>query len=333
MAEFQFYYKGAYTYSMKFVLGSKSEDKREIIEKALRELNIKAEIESVEVDSGITDQPLDKEITLQGAKNRARNAKKANKGADFWVGLEGGLHDYGEGYHLVTYACLIDISGDEFVGNGAEIALPQAVSESVKNGAQFGQVVREYANEHEIDENLISREAPFVEAIQNAYCNYLMARGNLDYRQKTAAIVLNRQNQILLVQLQSYGENDWNIPGGELEESESPKQGLLRELEEELGTDKFEIVEKSAIKNQYDWPDFVVAKRLREHGTTYRGQQQIQFIIRFTGDESQIELQDEEIRKLKWVDYEDLKDNLNFPGQRENIEKVISNSSVHKLLK
>jgi len=316
---------------MKIVLGSKSEDKKEILKKAFKELHLKPVVESVEVDSEITDQPLDKETTHKGAVNRARNARKIKPNADLWVGLEGGLHDYGEGYHLVTIVCLIDQCGKEYLGNGTEIALPKTVSQRVKKGEQFGHAIREYAKDHKIDENLITREIPFAEAVQNAYANYLATKGSLEYRQKTAAIILNNQNQILLVQLQSYVENDWNIPGGGLEDGEKPEEGLLRELEEELGTSKFEIIEQSKIKNQYLWPDFVIAKRLREHGKTYKGQEQIQFILRFTGSENEIKLQDEEIRRHKWVDQKDLESHLNFPGQWDNIENVILSSNLRKL--
>lgn len=317
---------------MKFILGSASEVKKEILEKALQELYLKPDIEAVGADSEITDQPLDKDATLMGSKNRARNAKKGNPDADFWIGLEGGLHDYGEGYHLVTYACLLDSKENEFIGSGTEIALPQAVTQRVEKGELFGQAIREYAKSHAIDENLVSREVPFTQAIQNAYVNYLKATGKLTYRRKASAVVVNKQNKILLLQLQSYGENDWNIPGGGREVGETAEQNIKRELAEELGTDKFEILEKSEIVNKYDFPDFVIARLIREKKQYYKGQRQTQFIVRFTGDDKDIKPQEKEIRKYKWVEYKDLQSFLRFPGQWENVERVIKSTNKLKRL-
>jgi len=249
---------------MKIVLGSTSDKKKQILEKALQEFHLKPEIEAVEVETEITDQPLDKDTTLQGAQNRARNAKKFKPDVDFWLGLEGGLHDYGEGYHLVTCAILIDKSGNEYVGEGVEIHLPEIVSEEVKKGGWFGDAIRLFAKDHEIDENLITRETPFTEAIQNAYASYLIAKRDLVYRKKVNAVILNSKNQILLLQLVNYGDTDWNTPGGGIEEGETPEEALIRELQEELGTDKFEIVEKSEIINKYNFPDFVVVQQLKK---------------------------------------------------------------------
>ncbi len=283
----------------------------------------------VEVDSGITDRPLNKDVTLKGVINRARNTKKENPDADFWIGLEGGLHDYGEGYHLITYACLVNKTGDEFTGEGVEIHLPESVSDKVKKGKQFGEAIRIYAKEYEIDKNLISRDTPFTEAIQNAYVNYLKEKGNLGYREKSAAIVINNKKQLLLVQLQAYRDSDWNIPGGGVDEGETPEEALKRELKEELGTDKFEILEKSKIKNQYEWPSWLIAKDIvNKKPNIYRGQAMNQFIVRFTGSNSDIKIQEEEIRKYKWVEYNELEEHLSFEGQWENIKKVIEESSL-----
>ncbi|KAJ5620582.1 hypothetical protein N7510_004566 [Penicillium lagena] len=49
------------------------------------------DFQSVKVDSGVPDQPFSDDETLQGAINRARNAKNAVPGAEYWVGIEGGV--------------------------------------------------------------------------------------------------------------------------------------------------------------------------------------------------------------------------------------------------
>jgi inosine/xanthosine triphosphatase len=46
----------------------------------------------IDVPSGVPAQPMSDAETLQGATNRATNARTASPNADFWIGLEGGIH-------------------------------------------------------------------------------------------------------------------------------------------------------------------------------------------------------------------------------------------------
>lgn len=308
---------------MKVVLGSKNSDKIKILKNALEEIHLGTEVVGIEADSEITSQPLDKETTKKGAINRTRNAKKEIPDADFWFGLEGGLHDYGEGYHLVTYACLISRNGDEFIGEGEEIHLPEEVSERVKKGEWFGKVIRDYAKDHEIDQDLITRLSLFTRAIQNTYAEYLKKYGNLGYRDKVSGVVTNNNGKLLMVQLTTYGEDQWNFPGGGIEDNESEEKTILRELKEELGTDKFKIVDKSKHIEKYDYPPFVIIKRLKAEERTWRGQRVRYFLINFLGGDEDLKPDPGEIRRIKWVGKEELKNYFIFPNQLERAERVI----------
>ncbi len=308
---------------MKIILGSESKDKLKILESALKELHLEVDVEGTKADSKISTQPLDKEETKQGAVNRAKHARELKPDAAFYFGLEGGLHDYDDGYHLVTYSCLITKDGEEFIGEGEELHLPEEVSKKVKDGAWFGDVIREYAKNNEIDENLITRLSPFTQAVQNSYAEYLKLHGNLGYRKKVCGLVMDNEGQFLLDQLVIYKENDWNYPGGGIEEGETPEQALLREFKEELGTDNFEILKKSKEVTRYDWPPFVIARRQKKEGKTYRGQEEMYFLVRFTGDKKEIKIQPEEIREVRWVKRSDLKEYLNFPDQYEIAERIL----------
>lgn len=310
---------------MKIILSSKNKDKVKITRKALKELHLEVEVKGVAVRSGTEDQPLDKEATKKGAVNRAKDAKKANPSADFWIGLEGGLHDYGEGYHLVTFACLIDKSGDKYFGEGEEIHLPEEVSQKVKKGQWFGKAIREYAKDNKIDQNLITRLSPLIRAVQSAYTDYLKETGDLQYRNRSAAVIIDDEENFLIVQLMGYGENDWNFSGGGIEDGEKPKQALVRELEEELSTNKFKVLKKSKHKEQYDWPNWLIANDIsKRKPNIYRGQEVTYFLVKFTGEKEEIKSDPKEIRKIKWIKREEIKDHFNFPRQEKTTKKVLN---------
>jgi len=152
-------------------------------------------------------------------------------------------------------------------------------------------------------------------------------RSTLPYRKKSNAIIFNSDDHILLVQTHSYNEDEWNLPGGGIEPGESPQEGILRELLEELGTDKFDILEQSGIENAYDFPDEVLARAIAE-GRPFRGQHQTQFLVRFVGEDTDIVIQDAELRQYKWVPVSDLEGHLLFPGQLQNVLDVIEASEV-----
>jgi len=300
---------------MKVIVGSKNKDKVKIVENALKNLHLEIDVDSVGVDSGIADQSLDREITKKRAINRAENARKSKPEADFWIGLEGGLHKYDEGYHLITLTCLIDKEGTQYIDEGEEIHLSEEVSPRVKKREWFGEIIREYSKNNKIDENLITGLGPFTKAVQSVYVEYLKQADDMKFRQRTSAVVKDGDENFLIVQLTKYGEDDWNFPGGGIEEGEKPEEAVLRELKEELGTDKFEIIKKSEYKEVYDWPNWLIAEDISNKKQIYRGQEATFFLVKFSSKREDIKLDPNELRKAKWVKYEDIKNHFKFSRQ------------------
>ena len=66
----------------------------------------------------------------------------------------------------------------------------------------------------------------------------------------------------MIVQKSSYKDNEWDIPGGGIEESEKPEVAIIRELKEELGSNKFEIVKTGKLTDRYEWPEEVINKKI-----------------------------------------------------------------------
>jgi inosine/xanthosine triphosphatase len=93
----------------------------------------------VDVKSGVPDQPMSDQVTRQGARNRVNTAKRKHPGADYWVGLEGGL-DYFDG-QLMAFAWMVIAGSEDRISEtrSATLPLPPRVQELVIGGLELGE--------------------------------------------------------------------------------------------------------------------------------------------------------------------------------------------------
>jgi putative (di)nucleoside polyphosphate hydrolase len=96
------------------------------------------------------------------------------------------------------------------------------------------------------------------------------------------------------------GVSAWQMPQGGIDGGETPKEAVMRELHEETGTDKAEMIAESRDWLTYDLPPAAVAHS--RHGR-YRGQKQKWFLMRFIGNNNDIDINGHhaEFNAWKWV--------------------------------
>lgn len=145
----------------KILVGTTSQSKLNIVKSVLCS---GCEVIPVDVESGITDQPLDERTTIEGAINRAKNAAKSSQEYEFSVGLEGGLEKINNLYYLVCVAALVDRKGNVYIGISNKLPLPKEASECIAAGEQFGEVIREFMKH--IQNHSLNNSTQLIEHIQ-----------------------------------------------------------------------------------------------------------------------------------------------------------------------
>lgn len=99
-----------------------------------------------------------------------------------------------------------------------------------------------------------------------------------NYRPNVAAIILSPKYPEVcevMVALRNDIKNAWQFPQGGIDEDETPREALFRELREEIGTSDIEVIAEYPNWLSYDFPENVAKKMY-----PYDGQMQKYFLVR-----------------------------------------------------
>lgn len=97
------------------------------------------DVTSVNVESGVGDQPDSDEATRRGARMRALGAREANPEADFWVGLEGGIEVVDDQLMAFAWMAVQGRVGDISEARSTTLPLPPEVKKLVASGLELGE--------------------------------------------------------------------------------------------------------------------------------------------------------------------------------------------------
>lgn len=132
----------------------------------------------------------------------------------------------------------------------------------------------------------------------------MTAEAAKEYRRSVGIILLDPQQRIFVGRrIDTPGA--WQMPQGGIDEGEEPRDAALRELKEEVGTDRAEIIGETAGWLTYELPPEVYRQAW---GGRYRGQIQKWFAMRFLGADGDIKLDTHhpEFDAWKWVTRDEL---------------------------
>jgi len=151
----------------------------------------------------------------------------------------------------------------------------------------------------------------------------------LPLRRGVGIVLLNKENKVLVAKRIDNPKNFWQMPQGGVDEGEDFYHAALRELKEETSIISVKLIKEIENKFTYILPDHLIGIIWKGK---FKGQKQKWFVMRFIGDELEINIKTKhpEFLDWKWIDLEDLtKIAVNFKLEvykqvKSEVEKILN---------
>ena len=124
---------------------------------------------------------------------------------------------------------------------------------------------------------------------------------NLPLRIGVGIVVLNKENKVFVAKRIDNPKNFWQMPQGGVDTGESFLEAAYRELEEETSIKNVELIQEIDETMIYELPDHLLGIIWKGK---YKGQKQKWFVMRFLGNDNEINIKTRtpEFLDWKWID-------------------------------
>ena len=120
---------------------------------------------------------------------------------------------------------------------------------------------------------------------------------DLPLRTGVGIILLNQYNKVFVARRIDNAKNFWQMPQGGVDKGEDFLKAAYRELEEETSIKSVKLIQELEGTITYELPDHLLGIIWRGR---YKGQKQKWFLMKFTGDEKEINIKTKNPEFLEW---------------------------------
>ena len=151
----------------------------------------------------------------------------------------------------------------------------------------------------------------------------------LPLRNGVGIVVLNKQNKVFVAKRIDNPKNFWQMPQGGVDEGEDFLNAAYRELEEETSIKKVNLIQELEGTITYELPDHLLGIIWKGK---YRGQKQKWFLMRFNGEDNEINIKTKnpEFLDWKWIEIDQLTEVVVdfklhvYKEVKEKVKKIIN---------
>ena len=132
---------------------------------------------------------------------------------------------------------------------------------------------------------------------------------NLPLRKGVGVVLLNKDNQIFVARRIDNPKDFWQMPQGGIDKGETPLEAAYRELKEETSIKSVKIIQEIKDEITYNLPDNLLGIIWKGK---YKGQTQKWLVMKFLGDDKEIDLKTKhpEFLEWKWINVENITDKV-----------------------